>query len=197
MRFSRLHQLKKYAKYHEVEERESGDNPGLFTLLKRAPKVFWTLAVVQFFAWAAFQYLWTYGSGAIAQNVWHTTDPSSAAYQSAGNWFGILSAVQAVASVLWGMVLSHTTISQRSIAYAGGLLLGGAGFASVFFIHSQFALILSSILIGIGWVTMNSIPFMYLTSELDGKNDGTYMGLFNSTICVPQIAASIASFAIF
>ncbi len=186
-----------YAKYHEVEEREANDNPGLFTLLKRAPKVFWTLAVVQFFAWAAFQYLWTYGSGAIAQNVWNTTDPSSAAYQSAGNWFGILSAVQAVASVLWGMVLSHTTISQRSIAYAGGLLLGGAGFASVFFIHSQFALILSFILIGIGWVTMNSIPFMYLTSELDGKNDGTYMGLFNSTICVPQIAASIASFAIF
>ncbi|QOD86363.1 SLC45 family MFS transporter [Weissella viridescens] len=186
-----------YAKYHQVEEKKNGQKTGLLTLIKHAPKVFWTLAVVQFFAWAAFQYLWTYGSGAIAQNVWHTTDPSSAAYQAAGNWFGILSAVQAVASVVWGFALSKTTISQRSIAYAGGLIIGGIGFMSVFFIHSQFALIAAFIMIGIGWVSMNAIPFMYLTSELDGENDGTYLGLFNSTICLPQIVASVASFAVF
>ena len=113
------------------------------------------------------------------------------------NWFGILSAVQAVASVVWGFALSKTTISQRSIAYAGGLIIGGIGFMSVFFIHSQFALIAAFIMIGIGWVSMNAIPFMYLTSELDGENDGTYLGLFNSTICLPQIVASVASFAVF
>lgn len=185
-----------YAEYHGVNKDEQ-NKQSMVSLIKSAPKIFWTLGLVQFFAWAAFQYLWTYGTGAIAENVWQTTDPSSAAYQSAGNWFGILSATQAIASVVWGLVLSKTTPKQRPLAYAGGMIIGGLGFMSVFFIHSQHALLASFVAIGIGWVTMNAIPFMYLTTALDGKNDGTYMGLFNSTICIPQIVASIASFAIF
>lgn len=184
-----------YAQYHHVDT--AAKKESFLDLLKSAPKVFWMLGVVQFFAWAAFQYLWTYGTGAVAENVWHTTDPSSAGYQAAGNWFGILSATQAVASVVWGLILSRTTIAQRHLAYAGGLFLGALGFVSVFFIHTQMPLILSFTLIGIGWVTMNAIPFMFLTSALQGKSEGTYLGLFNTFICLPQIVASIASFALF
>ncbi|HEY4399906.1 MAG TPA: SLC45 family MFS transporter [Lactobacillaceae bacterium] len=184
-----------YAQYHHVDT--AAKKESFLDLLKSAPKVFWMLGVVQFFAWAAFQYLWTYGTGAVAENVWHTTDPSSAGYQAAGNWFGILSATQAVASVVWGLLLSRTTIAQRHLAYAGGLFLGAIGFGSVFFIHTQMPLILSFTLIGIGWVTMNAIPFMFLTSALQGKSEGTYLGLFNTFICLPQIVASIASFALF
>lgn len=188
---------KEYAKYHGVDENATTEKKGIFTLLKDAPKVFWTLTIVQFFCWAAFQYLWTYGTGAVAANVWNASDPTSAAYQEAGNWFGILSAVQAVASVVWGFVLSKSNIKQRGLAYAGGLVLGGLGFISVFLIHSQYPLILSFILIGIGWVTTCSVPFMYLTTALQGHDEGMYLGLFNGSICLPQIVASVASFAIF
>lgn len=187
---------KTYNQYHGISD-EPKKKVGLFTLLKDAPRVFWTLAVVQFFAWGGFQYMWTYGVGAIAANVWHVTDPSTAAYQAAGNCFGILAAVQAIAAVLWGFVLAKTSIGQRSIFYMLGLILGGIGFISIFFIQSQYALIFSFALIGISWVTMNAIPFMYLTAALDGKNDGTYMGLFNGTICMPMIIASVGSFALF
>ena len=40
-----------------------------------------------------------YSTGAIAETVWNTTDPASEAFQEAGNWVGILFAVQAVGSV--------------------------------------------------------------------------------------------------
>lgn len=186
-----------YAKYHGVDVNAPAEKKGLLTLLKEAPKVFWTLTLVQFFCWGAFQYLWTYGTGAVAANVWNATDPSSAAYQAAGNWFGILSAVQAIASVIWGFVLSKSNVKQRGLAYAGGLFLGALGFISVFFIHTQYPLIVSFILIGIGWVTTCSVPFMYLTTALNGHNEGTYLGLFNGSICLPQIVASVASFVVF
>jgi len=53
------------------------------------------------------------------------------------------------------------------------------------------------ILIGIGWIAIISIPFTILTNALNGRHDGIYLGLFNCFICIPQIVASIASFAIF
>src|SRR5690606_29509225 len=97
----------------------------MFGLLKKAPKVFWTISLVQLFCWMGFQYLWTYGTGAIADNVWLTTEASSAAYQDAGNWFGILSAVQAIAAVIWSFVLSRISNNHRKIWYALSLVLGG------------------------------------------------------------------------
>lgn len=186
-----------YANYHGVQEAENKENVSFSALLKSAPKAFWQISLVQLFCWFAFQYLWTYGTGAIAQNVWHATDPSTAAYQAAGNWFGVLSAVQAIAAVIWGIILSKSKPSQRKIMYRFGLIIGGLGFISIFFISSKLLLILSFILIGIGWITMNSIPFAMLTSALNGKHEGSYLGLFNGSICLPQIIASVASFAIF
>lgn len=186
-----------YAKYHGVQEAENKANISFLALLKAAPKAFWQISLVQLFCWFAFQYLWTYGTGAIAQNVWHTADPSTAAYQAAGNWFGVLSAVQAIAAVVWGIILSKSKPSQRKMMYRFGLIIGGLGFISIFFISSKLLLILSFILIGIGWITMNSIPFAMLTSALNGKHEGSYLGLFNGSICLPQIIASVASFAIF
>lgn len=186
-----------YARYHGVQETDNQEKVGFVELLKDAPKEFWQISLVQMFCWFAFQYLWTYGTGAVAQNVWHVADPSTVGYQAAGNWFGVLSAVQAIAAVIWGMFLSKTKPNQRKMMYRLGLILGGIGFASVFLIHTKLLLIVSFCLIGIGWITMNSVPFALLTTALGGKHEGAYLGLFNCSICLPQIIASVASFAIF
>jgi len=186
-----------YAAYHGITEQSTKEKVGMFTLLRNAPKVFWTVTIVQFFCWMGFQYLWTYGTGAIAVNAWNTTDPSSSAYQDAGNWFGVLSAVQSIAAVLWSLVLSRVSNNKRKPAYAISLLLGGIGFSSVFFIHNQWALLVSFILIGIAWAAMMTFPFTILTNALSGKNMGTYLGLFNGSICLPQIIASCLSFVLF
>ena len=81
--------------------------------------------------------------------------------------------------------------------YAGSLLLGALGFLSVFFFHDQWTLILSYILVGIAWAGMHTYPLTIVTNALTGKHMGTYLGLFNGSICLPQIVASLLSFALF
>lgn len=185
-----------YAKYHGLSE-EDHISENFFTIVKNAPKVFWTLGLVEFFAWSAFQYLWTYGTGTVAKNIWHTTNAASAAYQAAGNWFGVLSAIEVVVAIIWGLVLTKLNDKIRKPAYSFGMLVGALGFWGLSVAPTRFLSVIAFIGIGISWVTINSIPFTILTNALDGKHDGTYMGLFNCWICFPQIVASIASFALF
>ena len=181
---------KEYAEFHGIDTQAKAGEPapGMLALLKKAPSAFWTVGLVQFFCWAAFLYMWTYTNGAIADTVWGTTDVKSEGYQTAGNWVGILFAVQSVGSVLWALVIPKF----RSIktAYVVSLLIGAAGFASVFFIHDQYLLFFSFLLIGVAWAAMLAIPFTLLTNSLSGEHIGTYLGLFNGTICLPQIVAA-------
>ena len=181
---------KEYAEFHGIdqEKKKEENAPGMFTLLKKAPSTFWTVGLVQFFCWAAFLYMWTYTNGAIADTVWGTTDVKSEGYQTAGNWVGILFALQSVGSVLWALVIPK--FKSIKTAYVVSLLIGAAGFASVFFIHDQYLLFISFLLIGVAWAAMLAIPFTLLTNSLSGDHIGTYLGLFNGTICLPQIVAA-------
>ena len=178
-----------YAKFHNITEKEEKSDKNLFQLLIEAPKAFWQIGLVQFFCWFAFLYMWNYTNGAIADNVWGTTDTSSEAYQIAGNWVGVLFAVQAIGSVLWAMVLPF--FRNIKVGYSLSLLLGAAGFISTFFIHDQYLLFVSFILIGCGWAAMLAMPFAMLTNSLSGSSMGAYLGLFNCTICLPQIIAAL------
>ena len=182
---------KEYAEFHGIDlarKEAEGKGPGMLELLKKAPSAFWTVGLVQFFCWAAFLFMWTYTNGAIADTVWGTSDVKSAGYQEAGNWVGILFGIQSVGSVLWALVIPK--FKDIKTAYVVSLLIGAAGFASVFFIHDQYLLFISFLLIGVAWAAMLAVPFTLLTNSLSGEHIGTYLGLFNGTICLPQIVAA-------
>ena len=180
---------KEYAELHGIDpNKQEEKSPSMLTLLKKAPSTFWTVGLVQFFCWAALMYMWTYTNGAIADTVWGTTDVRSEGYQEAGNWVGILFAVQAIGSMLWALLIPK--FKNIKTAYVVSLLLGAVGFASVFFIHDQYILFVSFLLIGAAWAAMLAIPFTLLTNSLSGDHIGTYLGLFNGTICLPQIVAA-------
>ena len=180
---------KEYAEFHGIDSDTKEEKaPSMLTLLKNAPSAFWTVGLVQFFCWAAFLYMWTYTNGAIADTVWGTTDVKSEGYQTAGNWVGILFAVQSVGSVLWALIIPK--FRNIKTAYVVSLLIGAVGFASVFFIHDQYLLFISFLLIGVAWAAMLAVPFTLLTNSLSGEHIGTYLGLFNGTICLPQIVAA-------
>ena len=156
---------------------------------KHAYKVFFEVGLVQFFCWAAFMYMWTYTNGTIADTVWNTTDTASEGYQTAGNWVGILFAVQAIGSVLWAVVLPQ--FKNIKVAYALSLVIGGIGFAMVPYIHNQYLLFVPYFLIGFAWAAMLAMPFTMVTNAFEGSSRmGTALGLFNCTICVPQIVAA-------
>ncbi|MBR4037620.1 MAG: MFS transporter, partial [Tidjanibacter sp.] len=112
-----------------------------------------------------------------------------AEFQSAGDWTGVLFAVQAIGSILWALVLP--LFRSEKVGYSLSLVLGAAGFISTFFIHNQYLLFVSFLLIGCAWAAMLAMPFAMLTNSLSGKAMGTYLGLFNCTICLPQIVAAL------
>ena len=187
-----------YAEYNgltgDVEKKEEGKADWI-TLLKNAPSTFWKVGVVQFFCWAGFLYLWNNSTGAIAETVWYTTDPKSAEFQAAGNWVGILFAVQAVGSVLWVVVLAM--FKNIKLGYSVSLLIAGIGFALIPFLHNQYLQFIPFLMIGAGWAAMLAMPFTLVTNALQGYGHmGTYLGLFNGTICIPQIVAAICGGAI-
>lgn len=110
-------------------------------------------------------------------------------YQEAGNWNGILLAVQGLIAVLWAVVLPR--FKNRKLAYSVSLLIGALGFISIWFIADKWLLLVSYGLAGCAWAAMLAMPFTILTNALKGGNIGAYLGLFNCTICVPQIIAAI------
>lgn len=191
-----------YAEYHGIKEENKKEKTNIFKLLAKAPKAFWTVGLVQFFCWAAFMFMWTYTNGSIALNVFDAPtvetvvkgvqrviiDTQSNQYQDAANWVGILFAVQAIGSVLWAVMIP--LFKNRKLIYALSLVLGGIGFISIFFIHDKYILFLSFLLIGCAWAAMLALPFTILTNALTGGHMGTYLGLFNGTICIPQIVAA-------
>ena len=184
-----------YAKYNNIKAEDANEKTNLLSLLVHAPKVFWQIGLVQFFSWFAFLYMWTYTTGGIAETVWGSINPATAEYQAAGDWTGVLFAVQAVGSILWAMVIPM--FRKAKVAYSVSLVLGAVGFISTYFIHDQYLLAVSFLLIGCAWAAMLALPFALLTNALTGKSLGSYMGLFNCTICLPQIIASLVGGILF
>ena len=180
---------KEYEQFHGISNEEKEEKRDFISLLVNAPKSFWTIGLVQLFSWLAFMYMWTYTAGAIAHNVWGVTDTKSLEYQQAGNWVGVLFAVQAIGSIIWAVILPQ--FKSRKLGYSLSLLIGGVGFISTLFVHDQYVLFISFTLIGCAWAAMLAMPFAMLTNSLSGRNMGAYLGLFNGTICIPQIIAAI------
>lgn len=186
-----------YAEYNgtnsSVEQEEAGKADWL-TLLRHAPATFWKVGLVQFFCWFAFMYMWTYTNGTVAANCWgvdmfSADATATSGYQEAGNWVGMLFAVQAIGSVVWAMVLPQ--IRRRKLAYSLSLLLGGVGFVMAAFVMDKYLMFVPFLLIGCAWAAMLAMPFTFVTNALQGYGHmGAYLGLFNGTICMPQIIAA-------
>ena len=184
---------KEFAEYHEkpVDGEQSKEN--MFSLLKKAPAAFWQVGLVQFFCWAGFLFLWNYSTGAIAETVWGTTDAESKLFHEAGDWNGIVQGIESIAAVLWAIAIPR--FKNRKQAYVVSILLGAIGFLLIPFISNKYILILPYIMIGCTWAAMLALPFTIVTNALEGNSHmGTYLGLFNGTICIPQIVASICGF---
>lgn len=117
-------------------------------------------------------------------------DAASEQYNEAGNWVGVLFAVQAIGSVIWAVMLPR--FRSRKFSYALSLGLGAAGFVMSAFMTDQYWLFVAFALIGCAWAAMLAWPFTILTNSLKGGNIGAYLGLFNCSICIPQIIAALA-----
>ena len=190
-----------YAKFHGLDAKkdEKKQDASFIRLLIDAPSTFWTVGLVQFFCWAAFLFMWTYSNGAIATQCfgWDGISTAAEPFQNAGNWVGVCFAIQAVGSMLWALVMPVLEKKfHNKGAYAISLIVGALGFISTLFVTNQYVLLVSYAFIGAAWAAMLAVPFTILTNSLKGDNMGYYLGLFNCTICLPQIVAALIGGAI-
>jgi maltose/moltooligosaccharide transporter len=188
-------------KWEEEKLRKSGIFHGIVEITQgifKMPSTMLQLAVVQFFTWLAFFSMWIYTTAAVAQNVYHTTDPTSMDFQDAGNWVGIMFLVYNATSALVAFVLPRIALRMgRKYTHMLCLLFGGAGLISIFFIGDKNILLLPMIGIGLAWSSTLTMPYAILAGALPPDKMGFYMGVFNFFIVIPQIlAAAILGFFI-
>ena len=184
-----------YAEFHGLNKKKEDVSAADDSDNKHIISAFVTIGLVQFFCWAAFMYMWTYSNGAIASQCfgWDGLNTAEEAFQNAGNWVGMCFAVQAIGSLLWAALLPAIEHKMGNKgAYILSLVIGGIGFVSIFFVHNQYVLLLSYALVGTAWAAMLALPFTIFTNAIMGsKRMGTLLGLFNCTICLPQIVAAL------
>jgi len=184
---------KEYEQYNNITEKEKS-HTSLLSLIKDIPLTMWRLAIVQFFSWFSLFLMWVYTTSGVAQNVWSTvaTDSTSAAFNEAGNWVGVIFAAYSLFAALFSLVMAQIANRiGRKNTYMISLLLGGAGLISMIFIHNQYGLIISMVGIGIAWAAILAMPYAILSAALPASKMGVYMGIFNATITIPQIAAGL------
>lgn len=182
-----------YEQYNNVTEEEKS-HKSLSSIIKDLPTVMKQLAFVQFFSWFALFLMWVYTGPGIAQNVWHTAvgDTKSADFNSAGTWSGVIFAAYSLFAALYAIGLAKLANKfGRKMVYMVSLLCGGLGLISMVFIHNQYGLFLSMLGVGIAWAAILAMPYAILSKALPASKMGVYMGLFNATITIPQIAAGL------
>ncbi|MBT9445616.1 MAG: MFS transporter [Hyphomonadaceae bacterium] len=155
------------------------------------PQAMRQLAVVQFFTWFGLFAMWIYGAPAIAAHHFAATDAASAAYQEAGNWWGVLGSVRnGVAAIAALLIIVLATRVDRRLLHATCLVLGSGGFAAMMMIRDPNLLWAPMVGVGVAWAAIVSVPYAILASTVPARKMGVYMGIFNIFIVVPQLVAA-------
>ncbi|TCN64701.1 MFS transporter [Acetobacteroides hydrogenigenes] len=189
---------KEFAEYQgkSLEEEKVAEKSSFFKTIVNMPAVLGQLAVVQFFSWFALFTMWVYTTPAVAQHIWGTPigDSSSAAYNEAANWVGVLFGLYSVFAALFSIIMNKVADSfGRKRTFSLALFVGALGFLSIYFFKGQYALIFSMVGVGIAWAAILAMPYAILSQALPAGKTGVYMGIFNITVVVPQIISGILS----
>jgi maltose/moltooligosaccharide transporter len=187
---------KEHALYNDIdlESETVTEKTNIIKLIKNAPKIFWQLGIVQFFSWFALFLMWVYTTRAIANQVWgaEALDPKSIGFNEAGDWTGVMFAFYSAVAALFSLLIPTIAKSiGRKKTYSFSLLMGGIGLASMYFVHDKTILLLSISGVGLAWAAILAMPYAMLSGSLPADKMGVYMGLFNATITIPQIAAGL------
>jgi len=117
-------------------------------------------------------------------------------YNKGADWVGILMAVyNGFAAIMAFLLIGLARVTSRKTVHSISLIIGGLSLISFFLIKNPKLLMISELGIGLAWASILAMPYAILTGSLPSNKMGTYMGIFNFFIVIPQImAASILGF---
>ena len=117
-------------------------------------------------------------------------------YNDGADWvgvaFGIYNGFAAIVAFFLPVI---ARVTNRKTTHAIALIAGSVGLISIYFISNPLILLVSMIGVGFAWASILSMPYAILAGSLPSTKMGTYMGIFNYFIVLPQIlAATILGF---
>ncbi len=159
--------------------------------LLNMPKTMGQLAVVQFFTWLALFSMWIYATPAVTSYHFHAVSKTSEVYNEGANWVGVLFGTYSLFSAFFALILPLIAKKiSRKLTHLVSLVIGGFGLISIYLFKDPQMLILSMACVGLGWASILAMPYAMLTGVLPQEKMGTYMGIFNFFIVLPQILAA-------
>ncbi|MFV8343431.1 MFS transporter [Flavobacterium sp. XS2P39] len=162
----------------------------IFDDFKKMPTTMRQLSWVQFFSWFGLFGMWVFTTPAIAHHIYGLpiNDSKSEAYQTAGDWVGVLFGIYNLVSAFYAFALPYIAKKfGRKLTHSISLIVGGIGLISIYFVPNENWLILSMIGVGIAWASILSMPYAILAGSISPMKMGVYMGIFNFFVVIPQI----------
>ena len=199
----------------EFEKEKAQKNqftPDILNNIGNMPSTMKRLGVVQFFSWFAFFTMWSMANPALTEHVFNTPAPieknynmddaeqktaynvANTAFQKSSNSVGSYMGIYGLSSMAFALLLVFYTSKRninRRITHLIALVLGGLGFLVMVYFPEPKYLALAFTLIGLAWGSILSMPYAMLSSTIDPKKMGVFMGIFNMFIVIPQIVAAL------
>ncbi|TVQ89681.1 MAG: MFS transporter [Bacteroidetes bacterium] len=112
-------------------------------------------------------------------------------YNRGANWVGFTFAIYNGIAALFAFLIPYLARwTNRRYTHAMALTMGSLGYLSILIVPHPLWIAASMIGVGIAWASILAMPYAILTGSLPSHKMGTYMGLFNIFIVMPQIVAA-------
>jgi len=164
----------------------------ILSAIAQMPETMRRLAWVQVCTWFGLFCMWLYFPVAVAHNVFGAPDQASPLYREGVEWAGVCFAAYSAVCFAFSFALpAIARVLGRRATHTLCLLTGAAGLLSVGVIHSKLPLLLAMAGVGVAWASTLSMPYAILAGSIPPARTGTYMGIFNFFIVIPEIVASL------
>ena len=185
--------------------------PDILNNIGNMPLTMKKLGVIQFFSWFAFFTMWSMANPALTEHVFQTPAPIQSAFdmsnvvqaeafniantsfQKSSNLVGSAMGIYGLSSMVFALLLvlySAKRKVNRKFVHMFSLIFGGLGFILMYYTSPE-NLKYCFVLIGFAWGSILSMPYAMLSSSVDPKKMGMFMGIFNMFIVIPQIIAAL------
>jgi maltose/moltooligosaccharide transporter len=169
-----------------------GNAREILAAIRAMPPTMRRLSVVQISTWLGLFCMWLYFPPAVARHVFGAPDTASPLYTEGVEWGGNCFAIYSVVCFVFSFALPPLSLALgRRLTHSLCLLCGAAGLMSVVLIHDKWLLWLSMAGVGIAWASILALPYSILAGCLPAGQFGIYMGVFNFSIVLPEITASL------
>lgn len=159
----------------------------------------WKLWTAHAFSWFGVQAMFVYIISFIQQ---HVVAPGATVAESAAQSGHLIAISFAIMNVV-GFVLPALVLAPlgarigrvRTQAACIGVM-AVAYFGIALFARSPASLYVLMAVVGIGWAAVVSLPFAIMSEKVDKRRMGYFMGLFNLSVVLPQLATTVVGYVL-